>query len=187
MKFTGIVLSGGKSSRMGADKGLLKYNGKMMVEYPLELLAKFCDKILISVNSENYNAFGYEIIADEIANAGPAGGIAATLKTSKTDWNIVIGCDMPNLNDVLIQKLIAEVGALDGIVPIHDGMIEPLVAIYHRSIYTHIEKHLKEGRNAIYLILKDLKIKYVDISPLLEEFPNLLSNVNSPKDLGFFE
>ncbi|HPG34509.1 MAG TPA: molybdenum cofactor guanylyltransferase, partial [Lentimicrobium sp.] len=73
-QITGIVLAGGKSTRMGTDKGLMIFQGKPLVMYSIDLLSMFCGRILISSNNPEYAKFGYEIIADELPGAGPMAG-----------------------------------------------------------------------------------------------------------------
>ena len=65
MELTGIILSGGQSSRMGKEKGLCLLNGKPLIEYSFDLLKKFCDSIIISSNSKDYEYLGCQIINDE--------------------------------------------------------------------------------------------------------------------------
>jgi molybdopterin-guanine dinucleotide biosynthesis protein A len=63
---TGIILAGGKSLRMGTDKGLVIFRDKPLVQYSIDLLGQFCDRILISSNNKAYSVFGYEIVPDQM-------------------------------------------------------------------------------------------------------------------------
>ena len=73
MDCTGIILAGGKSSRMGSDKGLLPYKGKPLVTYAIEVLRPLTDRIIIVGNNEAYKQFDCPLIPDEIADCGPPG------------------------------------------------------------------------------------------------------------------
>ena len=85
---TGIILAGGKSSRMGSDKGFLKLNDKRFVLYSIEALKPLVSEILIVSDNENYDTFGYKRIEDIIKNSGPVAGIYSGLKASKTEYNL---------------------------------------------------------------------------------------------------
>ena len=89
MKFTGIILAGGKSERMGTDKGMVKFRNKFLVEYPLEALKPSCPTILISSNNDDYRIFGYPIIQDLVSDTGPMGGIYSCLLNSESHYNLV--------------------------------------------------------------------------------------------------
>ena len=95
MKYTAIILAGGKSSRMGSDKGLVLLNGKPMISYIIEILKKMQIPIIIISNNENYKQFGLPVFADIIKEKGPLGGIYTGLKNSKTESNIIVSCDVP--------------------------------------------------------------------------------------------
>ena len=84
-EITGIVLAGGKSSRMGQEKGLAEFDGKPMIAYALEALAPLCTEILISSNSNAYNHLGYRVVPDIIANSGPMGGIYSCMLQSQLE------------------------------------------------------------------------------------------------------
>ena len=90
---TGIVLAGGKSSRMGSDKGLLTINGKMFIEHVVDAMKPLVDNIIIVSNNKMYDQFGYERIEDEIINSGPMAGLYSGLKHSESEYNLVLSCD----------------------------------------------------------------------------------------------
>jgi molybdopterin-guanine dinucleotide biosynthesis protein A len=142
---TGIVLAGGKSSRMGADKGLMVFCGKPLVQYSIDILSFFCNRILISSNNPAYNSFGHEIVADQIAGAGPMGGIAACLGKSNTELNLVISCDMPLADPVIFRTLLKLSADFTFIVPLDImGREEPLCAVYKKDSLLIMQKQLAE-------------------------------------------
>jgi molybdenum cofactor guanylyltransferase len=183
MNFTGIVLAGGNSSRMGTDKGLMEFEGKKLIEYPLNLLSSFCSEIIISSNNDEYRQFGFPVVADEIENAGPAAGLAAALKASSNEWNLVLSCDVPFVNREAIQYLISFAGGGLGTVPSHDGFVEPLIALYHRSFCRVLESDIRSGNRQMNRIIDHPYITFIDFSPLLENHPRIFDNFNSPGDL----
>ena len=183
MAFTGIILAGGKSSRMGQDKGLLEFQGKRLVEYSIELLKPLCSELLISVNQAGYKQFGIERIADQYKNCGPVGGLHAALNASSNEWNLVISCDTPFLNRELFDLLLKNQQDQMAVIPSHSTGIEPLAALYHRNMALFFEQKIKEQDLKLHCILKNEKVKMVDVSGLLVKYPKLFSNLNSPEDL----
>ncbi|HSO89343.1 MAG TPA: molybdenum cofactor guanylyltransferase, partial [Draconibacterium sp.] len=93
MQITGIILSGGQSTRMGTDKALLQIKGKTLLERAVEICNPVCNAILISSNNPEHEKYGYQIYPDEIKNCGPLGGIYSCLKKSDTDWNFILSVD----------------------------------------------------------------------------------------------
>lgn len=141
---TGIILAGGKSSRMGTDKGLLIFRGKPLVQYSIDLLSQFCDRILISSNNLAYSNFGCEVVTDELSGAGPMAGIAACLAQSSTELNLVLSCDMPLADPVVFQALLALSDDYTFVVPLDPrGRIEPLCAIYRKNSLAIMQKLLE--------------------------------------------
>ncbi len=94
---TGIILSGGKSSRLGEEKGLALFNGKPLIQYAIDILKPVCDKIIISANNQldEYAKFGFEIVEDQVKGIGPMAGLIAGLNKSVTRYNFVLSCDTP--------------------------------------------------------------------------------------------
>ena len=87
MSLTAIILSGGKSTRMGQDKGLMEIKGKPMIQYVIDNITPVCSQIIISANQDEYKKFGYPVINDNIMDTGPAGGIGSSLPLSSNDKN----------------------------------------------------------------------------------------------------
>ena len=81
---TAIILAGGKSRRMGTDKALLEIEGISLLNKAIQLCEQVCDTIIISSNHSGHKVFGYPVVADEIANCGPLGGIYSCLRKSQT-------------------------------------------------------------------------------------------------------
>jgi molybdenum cofactor guanylyltransferase len=183
MNFTGIILAGGKSSRMGTDKGLMDFKGKKLIEYPLNLLSSFCSEIIISSNNDAYRQFGFPVVADEIEDAGPAAGLAAALIAGSNEWNLVLSCDVPYVNEEAIQFLISFAGSGLGAVPEHDGFLEPLIAFYHRSFSWVLESDIRSGNRQMNRIIDHTDINLVDFSPILIKYPRIFDNFNTPGDL----
>ena len=183
MSLTGIILSGGESSRMGMEKGLCILKGKPLIEYSFDLLKNICDSIIISANIKDYDYLGCPVIKDEVLKKGPASGIYSCLKASKTNDNFVISCDMPMLTAELIRYILSNKGDFDVVVPLFKGLPEPLSAYYRKNCTSVFEESINSGKYKIQDIIKNLSYRYIPIEPS-ETFYNscLFTNVNTPDD-----
>ncbi len=184
MRVTGIILAGGKSTRMGCDKVLLEMDKKTLLERAIELVEPLCQSVLISSNNPVHEKFGLEIIPDEIKNCGPMGGIYTCLKKSKTDWNFVISVDSAFVEPGFVQFLISKVGDFNAVVPIHKKGKEPLIAFYHKSCLPEIEKMLPVNNFKMYNLIHALNSRFVDAQSWIDKYPKLFNNLNRPEDLN---
>ena len=180
---TGIVLSGGKSSRMQTDKGFVSYKGKLLVEYALDLLKPLCSEILISANRNEYERFGYPIIKDLIYNIGPLGGIYSAIQKSSNDLNIFMACDVVGIDHVLLQKMVnASAGKKIVCLQKTDKHIEPFPVLLNKSIQPEIESQIETGdfklRNLIQMFLNGNSSQTECI-----KIKNPLLNLNTLEDL----
>ena len=105
---TGFVLAGGKSSRMGKDKGLMLMNGTTMIEHSIRALTPLCTSIIIIANNNNYKNLGYQVYSDNIKDSGPLSGICTGLSLTKTNINFFTTCDSPFVNSELLSVLIKQ-------------------------------------------------------------------------------
>lgn len=182
-ELTGIILAGGKSSRMGQDKGLMDFRGKRMVQYSIDIIARFTDCIIISSNNSEYKNFGFPLITDMYKDCGPVGGLHAALSASETDWNLVLACDLPFMNAELFNSLFSLIDQQDAILPIHQNGIEPLAGIYHKRMSSFFAGKAEKKEFKLHTILKERDIEYFDTSGLLERYPKLFVNINTLGDI----
>jgi molybdopterin-guanine dinucleotide biosynthesis protein A len=184
-EITGIVLAGGKSSRMGTDKSLLLWNDKTLIEHAIDLLKPLCSKVIISSNKKIYNFTGCEIWSDELPQQAPMIGIYSCLKRSKTSINIILSCDMPFLGADLLQHLIGSAGNLPILVPIHDdGLIEPLCGVYRKSIIPHLEIYIQKNNLSLNKFIQEYVSQFLKIGKELSFYrSNMFANINTPDDL----
>ena len=105
-----VILAGGQGSRMGgADKGLVVYRGRPLVEWALAVLRPQVDEIVISANRnlDTYAAYGHPVLPDTLPDyPGPLAGVLAALQTVKADWLVVAPCDSPHLPADLVARLL---------------------------------------------------------------------------------
>ena len=109
---TGIILSGGKSTRMGENKSLMKINGKTIIEHVNDLIQSlFSNVILISNNPDEYEFLGIKIYKDIFPGMGPLAGIHSGLKNSSTQKNFIISCDIPLMTPEMIKTIPSKTNA----------------------------------------------------------------------------
>lgn len=186
-EITGIILAGGKSSRMGKDKALFDFKGKKLVSYAIETLRPLCSTLLISANRtpEKYEEFGFQVISDEIKNVGPMGGILTCLKHSETQHNLIISCDTPFVGSELFKHLLNEIENFQVVVPSHETfLIEPLNAYYNTNVIGEMEQSIQDGNYKMMDFFKKVRFKSVEINEKLPFFKeHLFLNINTLKDM----
>jgi molybdopterin-guanine dinucleotide biosynthesis protein A len=178
----GLVLAGGASRRMGRDKAALAYRGQTQLARTFELVSRHCTRAFVSVRPEQAgdpSRAGYPQILDVIEDAGPIAGIAAAQAAHPDVGWLVVACDLPFLGDAAIELLVARRGdyPITAYRSAHDGLPEPLCAIYEPSTRAGILDAIACGRNC--------PRKFVIASgvPLLEQpDPAALDNVNTPEE-----
>ena len=105
-KLNGLVLAGGKSTRMGKDKGSLDYHGKPQREFMADLLSQFCEETYISVRENQVVQSEYKLLEDTFVGLGPFGAIASAMRNNpNTSW-LVVACDLPLLDEKTLNFLV---------------------------------------------------------------------------------
>lgn len=179
---TGIILSGGKSLRMGTDKGFLLYDGKPFVQYSIEALKPLVSNIMIVSNKVDYDAFELKRIEDVIENAGPLAGVYSGLKQSSTDYNLVLSCDIPLIKTKILKKLIDAIDDESEVIQIgSQDKNMPLIALYKKQCESVFLKLLSEGERRLQFAVNQCKVKNVVLN-IEESF--FTKNINTPEQLN---
>ncbi len=144
-----IILTGGKSSRMGTDKASLKINGETLLERQIRLLSPVFGGIIVGASSgtpPSGNA-AIQYVPDEKPGYGPLMAIYTCLAASTVSHNFVIACDIPEIDYSLIRRLLDLADRYDIVAPsFTDGLPEPLFAVYNRSCIPVLARQLDEQR-----------------------------------------
>jgi len=182
---TGIILAGGKSSRMGTDKGMVQLNGKRFIDHILTALLPNVNELIIIANNGNYNHLGYKVYKDLIKDCGPIGGIYTGLMKSETQNNFIVSCDIPFINSDLVSHIIKNTGDADIAVPVNHGSIEPLCGIYKKSTAGEMYKLIRNNEFKMHNILTHFFTKEIYISKTDKFYTDkLLVNINSRDELN---
>ena len=181
---TGVILAGGKSRRMGFDKGLIKWNGMTLTEHMCRKMDRVCNEVIIIANNEGYEKMGYPVYNDCVSGKGPAGGIYTGLSYMSNDYGFFISCDTPSLPNELIKYILHKsVSDYDAFVPVFEGKLQPLCAIYSKESLSSFGRCIREGRLRMSKIIKELNTKYIDIDPGADFYSrDLFLNVNTQQD-----
>jgi molybdenum cofactor guanylyltransferase len=178
---TGIILAGGKNSRMGSDKGLLQVGGKSIIERQIGVLQPLVKNIIIIHNEDNYAHLGYQIYKDIIPDSGPMGGIYTALMVSQTAKIFVLSCDMPFISPELIKLIIENAEHCEIAIPRHGEKLEPLCAVYDQSCLETFKELLDQKTLKMMDALKFFKVKELTVpQEILETQP--FTNINTPED-----
>ncbi len=184
---TGIILAGGRSSRLGKEKGLCDFKGKALVSYAIDTLKPLCGQMMISANyfPEKYAAFNIPVVGDEIKDIGPMGGIFSCLKKSNTRHNLVLSCDTPFVNTAVFQYLLKALKNEQVLTPAHETfLIEPLSAYYNINVIGNMETAIRNKQYKMMDLFKQVRFKSINMDEKLPFFSDFLFlNLNTPDDL----
>ena len=183
---TGLILAGGKGSRMGGvDKGLQAFRGKRLVDHVYERLAPQVGGIIINANQnhEEYKTFGVRVVSDAIGGyAGPLAGLHAGLSVSKRPFLACVPCDSPFLPADLIERLyqrIDDTGAELAVAKTGEQP-HPVFSLMRRKVLDHLADFLKDGGRKIDAWYATLSVVEVPFDDEAEAF----SNFNTLEELA---
>jgi len=178
---TGIVLAGGKSSRMGSDKGLLTINSKMFIVRVIDALKPLVDDIIIVSNNKTYDQFGYQRVTDIFKDSGPLAGLYSGLYHSETEFNLVLSCDIPMITTEVLYKLVDTDYKNYDVVQIQsEHKTMPLIAIYKKTCLNKCLELLKQGERRLRFAVSQLNTKTIIID---SEWSKLVRNINTVEQL----
>lgn len=194
LEWTGIILAGGLSRRMGSNKALLEWNGSGVLEQVIQAMTPAVNRIIVSAgnNTTAYNALPYDCVQDYYPGKGPLAGLHAALEASETDWNLVCACDMPLLEISFfkgMKRLTDSAHEHHAIVPRLAGRVHPLAGAYHKRVLPELEQRLIGDRLRVTEWLEEMGCRYVDVDELesagVHDVAIQLSNMNTPEDYEF--
>jgi molybdopterin-guanine dinucleotide biosynthesis protein A len=177
---SGVVLAGGRSSRMDRDKALLPLDGQPLVAHVVDELRSQVDEVLVSANDAAKYAFlELPVIADRELDQGPMMAVASTLERARHDTVLFSPCDVPRLPATLVARMFREARVGGDIIVPRDahGRYESLFAIYRRSVFPELLRALHDGERRIVRIYDRCDTRVVPIEPGEE-----LLNINTAAD-----
>lgn len=188
MNYTAIILAGGKSSRMGEDKGLVLLDGKSMAEHLLQLFDYLMINSIIISNNPVYKQFNVPVYEDLIKEKGPLGGIYTGLSVTDTEKNIVVSCDVPCLSPRLIEILLSSSDNELITTLSFKGKSHPLIGIYSKLVKDNLLNEIQDGRLRVRDFVEKNHSKIIELDEMMfVDIERELQNVNTKEELKMIE
>jgi len=187
---TGIILSGGKSTRYGRNKALVNIDGISLIERVISVMGSIFQHVILITNTpDEYAHLGLPMHEDLIKGLGPIGGVYTGLSVITNEAGFFVACDMPLLNKELIQYILKNRDSHDAVVPRVKGLVEALHALYTRGCLPVIKKLIDSRQFKTSLIFNEVSVRYVEEDEIRSFESDLKSfvNVNRPQELRRLE
>lgn len=185
---TGVILAGGESRRMGSNKALLQLGGRPMIAVVADRLRPVVQEVIIAAaDAELYSPYADRWVNDAFPGVGVLGGIHAGLEAATHELALVVGCDMPLIDEKVARWFVwaAESSPSTDVVVLRDDKgIEPLHAVYRRTCRPAIEEAIRSGRRRVISFFDQVRVRYVEPAELIRLDPDLRSfrNTNTPEE-----
>ena len=186
---TGVILAGGKSRRLGAEKPLQVVGGASLIERVVDALSPCVDQLLLVTNRpELYSFLGLETIPDIHPGRGPLAGMQAAFRHIGSPSALVVAGDYPFLTPTALKRILREDPAGGVVLPQIGGQRHPLCAHYASSSATQIEEALAAGELMVLSFVARLRQVVLDEREFGgESAARVFFNVNTPEDLRHAE
>lgn len=182
-QITGIILAGGKSSRMGQDKGFLMHQDITFIQRIINALKPISQQLLIVGDNPNYDSLGITRISDQFTNSGPLSGLYSGLNASKTEYNLVLSCDVPLVNsDMLLELIPQDNTQTDAVIYTYKNRKMPLIGYYNKKVVPILENELQHKRLKLTAALDKINYRTIEIP---SKWESAVKNINTPEDLAF--
>jgi molybdenum cofactor guanylyltransferase len=186
---TGIVLAGGRGSRLGGvNKALLDIGGRTTLERTLAALADVAEETILVVNDDSLaGTSGVRFVRDPEPHAGVLPALLAALETATRPLAALVACDMPFLDGALLRWLVDRSAEFDVVIPTVGDQLQPMHAVYRRDVCrAAIAAALARGDRRMISFLDAVRVRRVAEDELRRLDPNLRSffNINTAEDLA---
>lgn len=180
--FSGAVLAGGRSRRMGTDKAFIEIGGRLLVTIARDALLDAGAREVLAVGGDGgaLGRLGMRAVRDRWPDEGPLGGVVTALGEAQHDPVVVLACDLPSVEAGAVTAVLSALddADADAAVPFVDGMPQVLVAAYRRRCRDVLEAALRAGERRLRDAVGGLRVAPVTLAE-----PRWVSNVNQPADL----
>ena len=200
---TGFILAGGKSTRMGKNKSLLKIGEHTIIERVVNLMKGLFKEVIIITNQEDeYEFLGLPMFEDIYNDIGPLAGIHSALLNTATERNFIISCDIPLMTADVIKYLIKYPTKKPITIARADNFIQQLIGVYAKNLVPTIENiierssALKDERNpeqnkrgcSVLELVKSVDSEIIDIEKEYPLYvPGTFYNMNRPEEYNFIK
>ncbi|MCL5270617.1 MAG: molybdenum cofactor guanylyltransferase [bacterium] len=189
---TVVILAGGISSRFGADKANAVWRGRKLINHVAARLEGLrCETLAVARADQKGGDWRVDRLVhdDPALSGGPLCGVVRGLEECRTDWAFVIACDAPLVRPELVRELCRRASEADAacaaVLPIWEGVAQPLAGLYRVSIAPRLRAALAAGERSPARALRDLSVCHLPEPACRALDPRGLSfvNVNTPADL----
>lgn len=180
------ILAGGEGARLGGEKAGLLLGGERLIDRALRRLAWLSEDRWVALRRGQALAVqGARLVEDLPPYEGPLAGIAAALKSARSEWVFVLACDMPFVQRPVVEALLALAEGCQAVVPRLRVGLEPLHALYHTSCLGALCRALERGERRLSAFLGDLTVRYLEEEALqgIAGAHRSFFNINTPQDL----
>jgi len=180
---TGVVLAGGKSSRMGGAKEGLDFGGVSLLEYVVDRVAGVFGRVaVVARDAAELPRIEADVFRDCERGSGPLAGICGGLRALETPYAFVCACDMPLVSGEVVRLLWEHAGEGDVVIPRWEKGIEPLHAFYSRACLEPVQRALSAGKRRIVDFFHEVRVVEVGAEELsrVENYQESFVNLNTP-------
>ena len=181
MSFSGAVLTGGTSRRMGRDKAFTPFGGRPLAEIARCALSDAGAIEVLSIGGDEARLapLGFRTVRDDAAGEGPLGGLLTALRAASLDWVAVLACDLPRASAGTVAELLEHAGTgTDVVVPLLDGSPLPTHAVWRRDCRGLLEPLFAAGERRLQTAVDHVRARLVTVCD-----PATLADVDTPEDL----
>jgi len=172
----GVVLAGGRSSRMGRDKAAVEIGGVSMLDRAVAVLCDVFEEVVVAGES----TLNVDAVADVIPHGGPLSGLDAAYRNLDGKAVFLLAVDLPFVDAGVVREIVASgVGSYGARVPVTHGRMQPLCALYGSDLGDLVRVHLESDDRSMFGFIAS--IEQVD---LIEMDPAAFDNVNTSEDLA---
>ncbi len=187
-QFTGIILAGGRSRRMGRDKAMLELGGERLVDRAVRIASQVFPQVVVvrgAPGLEPIPGLAVPQIPDLRPDNGALGGLHAGLHAAPTPAVVALPCDLPLMDPEFLTVLADQLGDADALVPRDARGWQPVVAAYHRRCLPAIEACLDVQERRVFAFYPRCDVRPLELEDqaLAIEQPEIFLNVNRPQDL----
>lgn len=185
MTLSAVLLAGGESTRMGSDKATVEWRGAPLWDRQLQKLRALTSNIFVSTRMDApWRPGDVKLVFDEAPSRGPLSGIAASLALMRTDCLLVLAVDMPFITLSHLKKLCDCAKEGVGAVPVVNGKVEPLAAVYPKCAESIFAKALNGTDHSVQRLVRQLATAgLVRKIPITGAAGRFYRSINYPADL----
>jgi len=169
---------------MGRDKALLPFGDGTLLDQVARVVLEAVGSVELIGDPAKYGRLGYRVYVDKVAGCGPLGGLYTALSVTRTDWNLVVACDMPAItaSDLRVLLRVAAESSSECVAAAGaEGQPEPLCAVYHRRCLPAVVLALRDKRLKMQDLIREFDLRTV---PLPD---SALANANTPAEWAGLE